>query len=183
MAVALGTDAFSVAVVCGIQQFNSRSIIKISLMIAIFHIIMPLLGLNGGNLVKAFFEKYFFTGISLDSVFNSIGAGILLLLGMYMIVEKYFESEEEMCNLNFSGWSLVVISFSVSIDAFSVGISLGMMDFNTSLLVLIFGLVAGLMMGTGLHIGSKLGHWLGEEAQVWGGLSLIFLGIRFLGII
>ena len=52
MAVALGTDAFSVAVIIGVQQFTQRIILKTSITTGIFHIFMPLLGLYGGNFVK-----------------------------------------------------------------------------------------------------------------------------------
>ena len=143
---------------------------------------MPLFGLYGGNFVKNIIEQYILTNTNLDYIFDLIGAGILMLIGMYMIVENYLESEEEICKFNLEGWGLLVLAVSVSIDAFSVGISLGMMEFTLSL-ILIFGIVAGIMMSSGLFLGSKIGHWLGEDAQIWGGLALIYLGVHFSGLI
>ena len=183
MAVALGTDALSVAVVLGVQQFSKKVIFKTSLTIGVFHIFMPLLGLYGGNFVKHIIQQHIFANGNLDYVFNLIGSGILAMLGVYMIIESFFDKEKEMSSLNLAGWGLLAVSLSVSIDAFSLGIGLGMMDCSTSLTVLTFGVTAGFMMALGLYIGSKIGNWLGEDAQILGGLALIILSLRFLGCI
>ncbi len=181
MAVALGTDAFSIAMALGTKCFNLFKIIKISIIIGLFHIFMPLLGFFGGNYIKKIIWN--FTGVNgnLDYIFEIIGAGLLLLIGFYMIIEKKFEDNDKITALDLAGWGVIVIATSVSIDALSVGVSLGMIGFALSS-VFIFGIVAALMMISGLVLGSKIGHWLGDKAQIFGGLGLIVMGLHFAGI-
>lgn len=183
MAIALGTDAFSVAMVVGMRQFSAIQIIQISNIIGVFHIFMPLLGFYGGNFLKSLIVKYFALNTGLNNVFNLIGAGLLMLIGFYMIMENNVQDEgEEKRNFELKGWGLIVLAISVSIDSLSTGVSLGMLGFNVSV-VLIFGLVAGTMMALGLYLGSKIGHWFGDNAQIIGGLALIYMGLHFSGLI
>ncbi|MFP4017124.1 MAG: manganese efflux pump MntP family protein [Halanaerobiales bacterium] len=181
LAIALGTDAFSVAVVCGIQQFANRSILKISTVIAIFHVIMPLIGIYGGRFIQDILLYFFKIEGNLDNILNLVGSGLLIIIGFYMIIERWIETEEELCNFNIRGWGLIVLALSVSIDSLSVGISLGMLGNINFIITIVIGIVAGLMMGSGLYFGSKLGHFLGEKAQFIGGMALIFLGVHFAG--
>ncbi len=181
MALALGTDAFSVAMAIGTRQYRLMEIIKISLIIGIFHVFMPLLGYFGGELVQEFIYRYFPINNGLDYIFELIGAGILLLIGFYMIIESRME-EREIPEINSGSWGVLVVATGVSIDALSVGISLGMLGFGLAV-VFLFGLVAALMMGSGLFLGTKIGHWLGNNAQVFGGLALIYIGFHFAGLI
>lgn len=182
IAVALGTDAFSVAIVCGIQQFKSESIIKISSVIALFHIIMPLTGIYGGNYIQKLVFYFFPLESNIDRILTFVGSGLLLLIGFYMIIERWLE-RDDICNLNVTGWGLVALAFSVSIDSLSVGISLGMLGNVSHISVLIIGITAGVMMASGLYFGSIVGNIIGKEAQIVGGLALIGLGLRFSGLI
>lgn len=183
LAIALGTDAFSVAIVCGVQQFKTKSIFQISLVIAVFHIMMPLTGFYGGRFIQDILISIFNLNEGIDRVFNIIGAGLLLLIGLYMVLEKWLDTRDDICKFNLNGWGMIILAFSVSVDSLSVGISLGMLGSITLLMLLLIGSTAGLMMGTGLYFGSKLGHFLGEEAQFLGGIALIFLGLHFAGFI
>ncbi|MFP4661387.1 MAG: manganese efflux pump MntP family protein [Halanaerobiales bacterium] len=181
LAIALGTDAFSVAVVCGIQQFAHKSILRISAVIAIFHIAMPLIGIYGGKFIQNMILYFFKIEGGLDNILSLIGAGLLILIGFYMIIERWIETEEELCNFNVKGWGLMILAFSVSVDSLSVGISLGMLGNVNVIITIVIGIVAGLMMGSGLYFGSKVGYFLGEKAQFIGGIALIFLGVHFAG--
>lgn len=181
MALALGTDAFSVAMALGVKRCRLREIIKLSLTIGVFHILMPLLGLYGGSFLKQIIARNFVFNGDLDYIFNLIGAGLLALIGFYMIIENFWQQEEEIKQLEITGLSLIILAVSVSMDALTVGISLGMLDFPLTA-VFIFGVTATVMMGSGLYLGSHIGHWLGDDAQIVGGIALIFLGIHFAGV-
>lgn len=180
MALALGTDAFSVAVVLGIHQYSIMQIFNISFVIGLFHIFMPLIGVYGGNFVKKILENNF-TIFHGTGVFDYIGAGMLILLGGYMVVESRLHDVDDQFNFVLKGAGLLFLGLSVSFDSLSVGISLGILNFSI-IIVLIFGIVAAFMMGSGLYIGSKLGPWCGKRAQLIGGFALIVLGFRFSGI-
>ena len=181
MAVALGTDAFSVAVVIGVKQYNFLSILRISGIIGLFHIIMPVVGLYGGSFIKYLIHHFSLYNGNVERLFDLIGAGLLLLIGLYMIIENWLD-DQEICNFKAEGWGLFLLASSVSIDALSVGVSLGMLDFQV-FNIFVFGIVAALMMSAGLLIGSRIGNWLGDGAQIWGGLTLIYLGFHFMGLI
>ena len=46
--------------------------------------------------------------------------------------------------------------------------------------VMIIGATAGLMTGMGLVLGRILGTWLGDKAELFGGLALLLIGVRLL---
>ncbi|MFW5999455.1 MAG: manganese efflux pump MntP family protein [Halanaerobiaceae bacterium] len=181
IAVALGTDAFSVAVVLGVQQFTPGQIFQISNYIGVFHIFMPLIGLYGGNYLKNILVNTFFPGSGLEIV-DYLGAGLLMLIGGYMIIETRFPEKCEVFSCDFTGWSGLVLALSVSMDSFSTGVGLGILDFNIAI-VFLFGFIAAVMMGSGLYLGSRIGSWAGESAQVVGGLALIGLALHFSGLV
>ncbi|MFW5986023.1 MAG: manganese efflux pump, partial [Halanaerobiales bacterium] len=120
---------------------------------------------------------------SIDKVLTYVGSGLLMLIGFYMVIEKWLNREEELCNFNLAGWGMLVLGFSVSIDSLSVGVSLGMLGHINSFITLTIGGTAAIMMASGLYFGSRIGHFIGEESQVFGGLGLITLGLHFAGII
>lgn len=183
LAIALGTDAFSVAIVCGVQQFSNRNIFKISAVTALFHVLMPLIGIYGGNFIEGILLYLFNIQGNLDHILALIGSGLLMLIGFYMIIERWLETEEDLCNFNLQGWGLIVLAFSVSIDSLSVGISLGMLGNINFIIALVIGVVAGIMMVLGLYFGSRISCFLGKKAQFLGGVALILLGLHFSGLI
>lgn len=72
------------------------------------------------------------------------------------------------------------MSGSVSLDALSVGFSLGTQNLALGQAVLIMGPVAGLMTMAGFLLGQQVGGWIGEKAVILGGAILIFIGIKLL---
>ncbi|OCL25660.1 hypothetical protein U472_15125 [Orenia metallireducens] len=178
LGVALGTDAFSVSVAIGTRRLRLLLLLKLSLVIGIFHVIMPLLGLELGLFLHNFFGNYYFED-TIDKVTTAIGSGVLMILGMIMIYEN-FKSDEDDNNFDLYGWSLIILALSVSIDALSVGFSLGMLDTNIIFSCLILGVIATVMVICGLTLGDKIGKLLSGNAEVLGGVALIVLGIHFL---
>ncbi len=178
LGVALGADAFSVSMVLGTVRLRILLILKLGLLIGAFHIFMPFLGMNLGHLLYHFFGHYYFED-TINSVTQLIGSGVLMILGMLMIYEGV-SGEEEDYNIVLTGWPVVMLALSVSIDALSVGFSLGMLDVRAIFNCLLFGLIAALMVMCGLIIGGKVGDLFSNKAQVLGGIILILLGVHFI---
>jgi putative Mn2+ efflux pump MntP len=83
-------------------------------------------------------------------------------------------------NSSLNGWGIYVLAASVSLDALSVGVSLGTIRADIFVTVMIMGLVAGLMTGMGLILGRMMGTRLGDKAELLGGLALFLIGVKLL---
>ncbi len=169
IACALGMDAFSLGIGVGMSGMRLKEIIKVSITIGLFHIGMPLLG--------------FFIGMYLSEIIGGIailiGGGILMTLGLHMLWNGFFRSDESSM-MQTRGLGLFLFAFSVSLDALSVGFSFGLIEVNIFLAVILFGLMGAMMAGCGLILGRSVGGWLGEYSEVLGGIILLVFGIRFM---
>ncbi|WP_019851540.1 manganese efflux pump MntP family protein [Desulfitobacterium sp. PCE1] len=185
LSVALGADAFSLALAIGLVGVGKRMTLRLSLLVAIFHVFMPLGGLFLGQTL----------GMFLGHLARGIGSLVLLWLGGRMIFHvwrpeaEYIPLSEARPALNrkqlptgvsLSGIGMYALAASVSLDALSVGFSLGTVDSRIGLTVLVMGTVAGIMMGSGLVLGRYVGSWLGKRAEVVGGFVLVIIGLRML---
>jgi len=169
LAVALGTDAFSLCVGIGLAGVNRRQITLISVTVLLFHILMPLTGWVVGE----------FAGSMLGRAASIIGSLILVYLGMRMVWSTWRNGGEPEPNVvRFSFWGLILLGASVSLDALSVGFPLGTPQVNLLLTAGIIGIVAGAMTAGGLVFGRFLGSWVGEKAQFLGGLILVGIGVK-----
>lgn len=168
MAMALGMDAFSLGVGIGLKGIRLLHIMKVSLIIGVFHVIMPLFGMFTG----------LYVGSLLGDVATAVAGGLLLLLGGHMVYNSFKHEESSFDYSSF--WGLLLFAFSVSIDSFSVGVSLGMFSADIALTVLTFGFFGGIMSVIGLLIGRRAGQSLGEYGEACGGIILCAFGLLFL---
>ena len=185
IAIALGADAFAMAIGIGACNIRYRQVIIISLIVLVFHVVMPLIGLSLGTLV----------GNAIGDLAGIIGALLLTLIGILMLREgiKGDDGDGVPMLLKILGlvnrdggklrvtaglWGSIVLAASVSLDALTVGFGLGALNFNLTLTVLTIGLVAGIMTALGFLLGKKVGDWLGDKAQIAGGVILIGIGIK-----
>ncbi|MTI80615.1 MAG: manganese efflux pump [Firmicutes bacterium] len=169
LAAALGTDAMSLCVGIGMAGVRKKQIILLTATIAVFHVIMPIIGYYIGELV----------GTYVDKAAAIVGAAILIFLGARMIKNSFSEEEESKVLLANTG-GLIVLSGSVSMDALSVGFTLGTQDVNLYQAAVVMGAVAGVMTYAGLRFGNFVGNKIGQRAQIVGGVILIGIGIRLL---
>ena len=169
MAIALGLDAFSLGIGIGMKGVRLLDILKISIVIGIFHVLMPLMGMFMGHYVSSL----------LGNVATAAGGCLLILLGSHMVYSSIRGGETESFDHR-TIWGLTIFALSVSIDSFSVGVSLGMFATDILLTVLIFGAFGGLMSIAGLLVGRRVSGWVGEYGEAFGGLILLAFGIKFL---
>jgi len=169
MAIALGMDAFSLGIGIGMRGIRILRVAQISIIIAFFHMIMPLMGMFAGHFVSTI----------LGNVAVAAGGGLLVLLGSHMIYSSIRTSETPMFDVR-NVWGLLVFALSVSVDSFSVGISLGLFATDIVLTVLLFGAFGGLMSVLGLIVGRNVRRWIGEYGEAFGGVILLAFGLKFL---
>ncbi|KAA9027835.1 manganese efflux pump MntP [Niallia endozanthoxylica] len=168
MAFALGMDAFSISLGMGMYKLRLRQVFKIGITIGIFHIFMPLFGMLAGRFLSDQF----------GAVAVYIGGGLLLILGVQMIWSSLANNEESL--ITPVGFGLILFALSVSLDSFSVGLTLGIYGAQTVIVLACFGAGATLLSWLGLMIGRRVQDWLGKYSEVLGGAILLFFGIKLL---
>ncbi|MDA8441370.1 MAG: manganese efflux pump [Peptococcaceae bacterium] len=184
VAVALGTDAFSLAVGMGLNTHRRREIIIFPLLVALLHVFMPLTGMLLGHLL----------GEMLGHLTRILGGVILMFIGVkgsYAAVRSSaavsysFRAASEAIRPVSSpnGRSLRILlglAVGVSFDALSVGLGLGTIGGKIVGAVLIMGFVAGIMTWMGLCLGKYLGARIGQKAELLGGLILVLIGLKII---
>ena len=168
MAFALGMDAFSVGLGMGMFKLRLRQIFKIGITIGLFHVWMPLVGMLAGKFLS---DKF--------GLFASFVGGLLLIaLGGQMIWSSLRKSEESV--MTPAGFGLIIFATSVSLDSFSLGLTLGIYGAKTIVVIICFGVVATILTWAGLLIGKKAQGWVGSYSTALGGSILLAFGIKLL---
>jgi putative Mn2+ efflux pump MntP len=168
MAFALGMDAFSVGLGMGMFNLRLRQIFKIGITIGIFHVWMPLLGMIAGKFLSNQF----------GTIATYIGGGLLLVLGVQMIWSSF--KKEDSSVITPVGFGLMVFAFSVSLDSFSVGLTLGIYQAKTVLVLVCFGIAATILTWCGLLVGRKVQNFIGPYSEALGGSILLAFGLKLL---
>ncbi|MEK5444873.1 MULTISPECIES: manganese efflux pump [unclassified Fredinandcohnia] len=170
MAFALGMDAFSVGLGMGLIRLRLKQILTIGITIGVFHMWMPLAGMMIGHFLSDTF----------GAIATYVGAGLLLFLGLQMIISSFKDDDGDKRMITPVGFGLFIFALSVSLDSFSVGLSLGIYGAKTIMVILMFGVVSMILSWVGLLLGRKVQHWLGTYSEVLGGCILLVFGVKLL---
>ncbi|MGE6630354.1 manganese efflux pump MntP family protein [Bacillus sp. NPDC077027] len=168
MAFALGMDAFSVGLGMGMIQLRVRQIMYIGLVIGLFHMLMPLLGMLTGQLLSGL----------LGLLASYIGGSLLLVLGLQMMIAAIKKQDTPF--IAPVGAGLLLFAISVSLDSFSVGLSLGIYGSRVLVTILLFGFFSMMLTWVGLLLGKQVRSWVGAYSGVLGGSILLSFGIKLL---
>jgi len=179
IAFALGIDAFSVCIGIGLCGISKRKIISLTIVVAIFHIVMPLIGMMLGNIAGSYIGN-------MASIFGAI---VLMTIGLYYIGQYIMDAYKRKRNnlscpvdtsiLN-KPFGVFILAAGVSIDALAVGFGLGALGMDLLVTVATMGIIAGIMTYGGLVIGKKLGSIVGDYAELVGGVLLVGIAVYFL---
>lgn len=167
IAISLSMDAFSLAIAYGMINLRKKDIINLSIIVGIYHFFMPILGMLIGKYLVNFIH---------------IGEDIIILIifsiiGFNMIIE----SKKEQKFLKAMGfWEMILFGLAVSIDSFSVGISLNNLNVSFLTCSILFSLISFIFTYMGLKLGKKLNYMIGKTATLIGGIMLICLGVVYM---
>ena len=131
--IGLSMDAFSLALSLGTTNPNNKTIIKTSLIVGIFHFLMPLLG--------------YFIGYAFKYKIPNINI-LTFVLFLILSIEMYKSKDEEKTNI-LNNITILLIAFSVSLDSFTVGIAFGLNNEYILISSIIFSLISALFKQSG----------------------------------
>lgn len=167
IAFSLSMDAFSLSLVYGTLNLRKKNIYQLSIIVGINHFFMPILGVLCGNKI--------FTLIPINN--NLLVFLVLSVIGIEMIIETFKENDTiKIMNII----ELFLFGFAVSIDSFSIGISLSSITNNIYISSLIFSIVSMSFTYLGVVIGKKINNLIGKISTLLGGVILIIIGIFYL---
>ncbi|MCU9613310.1 manganese efflux pump MntP family protein [Caldibacillus lycopersici] len=168
MAFAVGMDAFSVGLGMGMVPLRLKQIFQIGIMVGLFHILMPLLGIITGKILSEQFGR----------IATYAGGLLLIFIGLQMFYSSF--QEEEQTRFKPVGIGVLMFALSVSIDSFSLGLTLGIFGAEMVTAILLFGLFSMCLTWAGLLFGKKIKGLLGNYGEALGGTILLFFGIKLL---
>lgn len=169
MASALSMDSFSISLGMGMQSLRLKRIALIGLLFGFFHILLPFIGVVIGQVLSAKIGHL-----------ATLASGLLLAgIGLQMILSIFTENNRTMLIQPY-GFGLFVLSLSVSLDSFPVGLSLGLSGVSTVIVLMFFGLICTLLTWVGFLIGGKVRGLLGVYSELLGGSILLAFGLKLI---
>lgn len=170
LAFSLTADTFAVAISVGLMVSHIRfwQASKIGGTMAAVQALLPFTGwLIGYNIrfLIADFDHW-------------VALVLLSALGLHMIREGLKHEDDRQPFDPFKLTVLLSMALATSIDAFVVGISLGLTDINIYLMVAIIGFLTYLVAMLGMLFGKVVGNMVSHRIEILGGLVLIGLGIK-----
>jgi putative Mn2+ efflux pump MntP len=162
----LGLDTFAVSAALGMLQPPKRDRLRISLVMASFEMVMPLIGLGVGHAL----------GTVIGTTADYLAIGVLASLGVWMLVHEGENEAEQAAQLvSASGPMLIAIGISISLDELAVGFTIGLLHLSIWLAVVLIGAQAFIVAQLGLWLGSRISENARENTERLAGIALIGL--------
>jgi putative Mn2+ efflux pump MntP len=171
-------DAFSVAASAGPRCCPKFGAMRLSLAFGGFQAGMPVLGALVGSLFYIYVREY-------D---HWVAFGLLEMIGLRMVIEaaRHWKGESAQAGgASFDpscGLPLLGLSVATSIDAFGAGMGMRMAGANLWLACPMIGVITAALTFLGAKLGVRAEQWLGRKAELLGGLVLMGLGVKMLGM-
>ena len=94
-----------------------------------------------------------------------------------MIIES-FKQDRTVKILNFM--EMMIFGFAVSLDSFSVGLGLKLIYNIPYIAAIVFMIVSSIFTFLGLVLGKKINDIVGTISTIFGGITLIIIGLIYL---
>jgi putative Mn2+ efflux pump MntP len=172
IAVGLSMDAFAVSISKGLSMrtLSFRNCLVVGIWFGAFQALMPL----AGYWIGSAFEGY------INSIDHWIAFVLLALIGANMIKES-FNKEEGEENDSLKASIMFTLAVATSIDAFAVGVTFALLpSVNIIYAVAFIGSITLILSGIGVKVGHLWGKRHCAEAERFGGIILIAMGLKIL---
>ena len=170
IAIALGIDAFSIAVVAGVcfSSITIKQRLNLSFHFGFFQFGMTIIG--------------YFIGSYIASYIEAIDHWVILLLlgfvGIKLIKDSLNKRDEKELQIDFfSEKNLLMLAFITSIDALAIGLSFALIGQAILFPAVIIGIITILMTMIGVSVGNIFSN-ISSKMQIIAGVVLILIGIH-----
>jgi putative Mn2+ efflux pump MntP len=166
--LSLGLDTFAVSAALGIRGLPSRQRVRVSLLMSSFEMTMPVIGLLVGHAL----------GQLVGDAADYVAIAVLALLGAWMLLHEEEDEEEKVDRIAAgSGFVLLALGISISLDELAIGFTIGLLHLSLGLAIVLIGVQAFLFAQLGLRLGAHLNDALRERAEQLAGLALLGLAV------
>jgi len=174
IAVGLAMDAFAVSIATGIRLgcVTGRQTFRMAFHFGFFQFMMPVFGWFAGTAAERLTGEF-------D---HWIAMGLLAFIGGKMIREALKRDDSDACITRdpTRGTTLIGLAIATSIDAFAVGLSLGVLRLGIWFPSILIGIVAAGFTTLGIRLGCRIGLLFSRRMEILGGLILIGIGVKIL---
>ena len=167
IAITLSMDAFTLSISYGMLNIKKSMIIRVSLLVGVFHFFMPLIGLKLGSFI------YEVIDIKEDLLMGII----FLILSIDLLINMFKDKDLKGINDNIQ---VLLFSLAVSLDSLTVGITLNAIDDRIFLVTMVFMIVSAIFTLIGLFFGKMIKKVVGIKAEIVGVISLMLLAIYYI---
>lgn len=164
MGIGLSMDAFSLALSLGTTNPENNKVLKTSILVGIFHYIMPTIG--------------YLIGINIKNIV--IGINYLTSIIFLVLAYELYRNKDKKENKFLTYITILIISFSVSIDSLTVGIVLGLNNEFIKVASIIFSITSIVFTYLGFILGKKLNNKFQNKAIYIGIILLLIVSIKYL---
>lgn len=172
ISVALALDAFAVSFGAGsyFKKTDAHQKFRLSFHFGLFQGIMPIIG--------------WFLGVEVLHLIKDldhwVAFAILVAIGGKMIFDAITGKSEKLTKDITKGVSLISLSIATSIDALAVGFSIGIINEPIVFPAISIAVITALLSLLGIYLGERLSSIFGSKIEIFGGVVLIFIGIKIL---
>jgi len=174
LALALSMDAFAAALSQGARtSFNPGlgGALRVGLAFGFAQAIMPFLGWSLGIAFASLIQQFA----------HWVTFILLLIIGSHMAYEGLTHREEHQERAPIAtGWPLFILAVATSIDAAAAGVTIALLGQPVLVACAVIGVVTLVVSAAGVIIGKMVGDFVGQRAEVLGGLVLIGIGTKVL---
>ena len=164
LVVPLGLDTFAVCCALGMAGVAAARRTRISWLMVAFEAGMPLIGLAIGTPL----------GHAVGSAADYIAIAVLAIFGLHTLLADEDEGAATGL-LDASGWRLVLLGVSISLDELAVGFTLGLLRLPVVTVIVAIAVQTLIVSQLGMRLGARLGEHVQERAEQLAGLALFGL--------
>jgi putative Mn2+ efflux pump MntP len=172
IAIGVSMDAFSVSLCKGLttKRFSWRMALTCGLWFGLFQALMPIIGYIFGSQFQHLI-------VNID---HWIAFGLLSIIGINMIHEAFADKESHKQSRALDFKTMFLLAIATSIDALAVGVSFACIQVELWSSVALIGFTTFMLSIVGVKIGNAFGSKFEKNAELFGGIILILIGLKIL---